>query len=100
MKKKKNCWEAKGCGREPGGEKTAEFGICPATTERRLDSIHDGTNGGRACWVIAGTMCKGQVQGTFAQKFNNCQICDFYVSVKEEEFPKFQLSAILRNKLN
>lgn len=98
--KKRNCWEVKECGREPGGKKVHEFGICPATEEQRLDTIHGGTNAGRACWVVAGTMCKGQVQGTFAQKFSNCQMCNFYTQVKEEEFPKFQLTAILKNKLN
>lgn len=30
------------------------------------------------CWTIAGTCCKGKVQGRFAQKFNNCMACEFY----------------------
>lgn len=98
-KSKLNCWEFKKCGRQPGGIHSREFGICPATTEERLDGAHDGVNGGRACWIIAGTFCKGEVQGTFAQKFKNCEICDFYQNVKEGEYPYFQLSAILLAKL-
>ncbi len=63
--KKKNCWEYKRCGREPGGVKVHELGECKAATEEKLDGVHDGENGGRACWVIAGTMCGGKVQGQF-----------------------------------
>lgn len=96
---KKNCWEFNQCGRESGGRKSLEAGVCPASQERKLHAIHGGTNGGRACWVIAGTMCNGEMQGTFAQKFRNCMGCDFYNAVQEEEFPNFQLSAILKNRL-
>ena len=87
---KKNCWEAMQCGREPGGENVAALGVCPARTEARLDGIHGGWNGGRACWVIAGTLCGGVVQGTFALKFGACEQCDFYRSVQEEEKSNFQ----------
>jgi hypothetical protein len=97
--KKQNCWEFKSCGREPGGAKVKEFGVCPAPREARLDQVHGGINGGRSCWILAGTLCKGEVQGTFAQKYKNCETCDFYKQVKEEEFPKFTLSAVLMKRL-
>lgn len=99
-KSKLNCWEFKKCGRQPGGFHERDLGICPATTEKRLDGIHDGTNAGRSCWVIAGTLCKGEVQGSFAQKFRNCDTCDFYKLVKTEEFPRFNLSSVLLAKLH
>lgn len=98
--KKVNCWEFKKCGREPGGSHVHDLGICPATIEKKLDSVHDGVNAGRSCWVLAGTLCKGEVQGTFAQKYKSCEICDFYMMVKQEEYPKFMLSAVLLGKLN
>ena len=98
--KKLNCWEHKRCGREPGGIKFHELGICPATSEERLDGMHDGKNSGRACWVIAGSMCGGKVQGTFAQKYGNCVICDFFNNVKQEEGTDFTLSSSLLVKLN
>ena len=60
---KLNCREVKKCGREPGGSKTAELGICPAAITINYNGIHEGKNGGRSCWVIAGTLCGGQVQG-------------------------------------
>lgn len=94
-----NCWEAKECGRQPGGLNVATLGICPATVETRLNSVHGGKNAGRACWVVAGTLCKGVVQGTFAQKFQNCETCEFYVSVKKEEFPQFTFSTVLLSKI-
>jgi len=98
--KKLNCWEFKKCGREPGGTQVHDLGICPATTEKRFDGVHEGTNAGRTCWILAGTLCSGEVQGTFARKYKTCEACDFYIMVREEEFPKFQLSAILLKKLN
>ncbi len=99
-KTKLNCWEFKKCGRQPQGAKVSELGLCPASVEGRLDGAHDGTNAGRSCWVVSGTFCKGEVQGTFAQKFRNCEICDFYAAVKSEEYPRFMLSAILLSKMN
>lgn len=96
---RKNCWETKDCGREPGGSKSGELGVCPASTNDKLDSIHGGKNGGRTCWVVAGTLCGGTVQGTFAHKFKNCEICDFYASVKGDEFPNFILSVTLLGML-
>jgi hypothetical protein len=96
---KENCWEFKKCGREPEGEKAAELGVCPAATEGRLDGVHEGKNAGRACWVVAGTLCKGEVQGIFAKKFDACEKCEFYVQVRENEFPKFVFSSVLLNKL-
>lgn len=98
--KKVNCWEHKKCGREPGGPHVHDLGICPATVEEKLNGIHGGRNAGRSCWVLAGTLCKGEVQGTFAQKYKNCEVCDFYKIVKEEEFPRFMLSALLLKKLS
>jgi hypothetical protein len=80
-----NCWEFKKCGREPGGSKIEELGVCPATIEKRADGIHSGKNGGRSCWAIAGTLCKGEVQGTYALKMLNCLKCDFYQRVVADE---------------
>ncbi|MEJ2696535.1 MAG: hypothetical protein P8013_07780 [Candidatus Sulfobium sp.] len=97
--RKLNCWEFKKCGREKGGAHAEDLGVCPATTDERLDGVHDGSHAGRSCWVLAGTLCGGQVQGTFAQKYRNCETCEFYRKVKEEEFPKFLLSAVLMKKL-
>jgi len=80
-----NCWEHKKCGRQPGGPKATEFGVCPVTTTARAHGMNHGHNGGRACWVISGTLCGGKVQGTFAAKMTNCMACDFYAAVKAQE---------------
>lgn len=97
---KLNCWEFKKCGRELNGAHEVEFGICPAYEERRLHGIHGGLNGGRACWAIAGTMCGGKVQGTYAEKEKNCLVCDFYKAVQKDEFGSFKMMHELRKKLN
>ncbi|MBI5632491.1 MAG: hypothetical protein HZA15_03320 [Nitrospirae bacterium] len=83
--RKLNCWEFKKCGRELGGVKTFELGVCPATTNLRLDNVHGGKSAGRGCWVVAGTLCGGVVHGTFSQKYRTCGQCDFYEYVKTEE---------------
>lgn len=64
-----NCWEFKKCGRNLGGAKAAELGVCPAYPAS-----------GRCCAHVAGTLCGGQVQGSFASKIANCMACDFYKS--------------------
>jgi len=84
--KKLNCWEFKKCGREPGGSHVDASGICPAATTEKLDGLHDGINGGRACWHVVGTLCDGNIQGTYAKKYKSCLDCDFYKKVKEEYF--------------
>lgn len=92
---KQNCWESKKCGREPGGANTSTLGICAAATTVSLNGSHGGKNGGRACWVVAGTLCGGKVQGTFAAKLANCMACEFYTQVQTEERPKVIPSATL-----
>jgi hypothetical protein len=98
-KKKLNCWEFKQCGREPGGTKAAELGVCPVAVETRADGIHHGSNGGRCCWVVTGSLCKGQRQGGYAEKMGDCQQCDFYELVRSEESPKFRVGLTILNEI-
>jgi hypothetical protein len=97
--KKLNCWEFKQCGREPGGKHAEEQGVCPAATEQNLNGTHDGVNAGRACWVIAGTMCEGKTHGTYAQKLGDCEMCDFYSLVKRETDSGFLMAISLIRKV-
>jgi len=90
-----NCWEFNKCGRQSGGSNVHEMGICPVTTEKKLDRVHGGTNAGRACWVVGGTLCNGKVQEAFAKKYFDCIECDFDKKVKDEEASFFRLSASL-----
>lgn len=64
-----NCWEFKKCGREKGGSREKEMGVCPAYPDH-----------GNQCDRIAGTFCDGKLQGVFAMKLLNCTLCDFYNS--------------------
>lgn len=85
MEHKTNCWEFKKCGREPGGIKSKELGVCPASLATAVNGVNSGTNGGRICWALTGTLCGGKVQGTFAQKLANCCECEFYKMVRQQE---------------
>jgi diguanylate cyclase (GGDEF)-like protein len=51
------CWEKKGCNKQD----------CPAHSKPKC-----------RCWLVAGTMCGGEVQGVFAQKYKSCTECSVY----------------------
>lgn len=59
------CWEFNKCGKDSTGD-------CPAYPAN-----------GKDCWRVAGTLCGGQVQGTFAQKLVSCMQCPFYKEIKD-----------------
>lgn len=82
---KMNCWELKKCGREPGGAKAGDLGVCPAAEDTESNGINSGKNAGRICWAIAGTFCGGKVQGEFAQKQVSCMVCEVFKQIKREE---------------
>ncbi|MEW6220163.1 MAG: two-CW domain-containing protein [Thermodesulfobacteriota bacterium] len=92
---KENCWEVMQCGRQPGGWRNMDLGVCPAATETRMDGIHGGTNGGRACWALEGTLCDEEVQGSFLDKYHRCLTCPFYHQVLAEESAVLDCQAIL-----
>jgi len=52
-----HCWEKKNC----------EKRDCPAYGNEAV-----------RCWLTAGTMCDGKVQGVFALKYKSCTECDVY----------------------
>jgi len=85
MAKKKNCWEYKKCGRQPGGPNINSLGICPAATDSISNGLNNGQNGGRICWAVSGTFCDGKVQGTFAEKKTYCMECKFFKLVAQNE---------------
>ena len=82
---KLNCWEYQGCGRGPDGRRSANGGQCPASDEESLDGANGGDQGGRACWVVEGTLCDGRSSGPYEQKIHVCRKCSFYARVHIEE---------------
>ncbi|MFC1592727.1 two-CW domain-containing protein [Candidatus Omnitrophota bacterium] len=97
---RENCWEVMKCGRESGGAKANELGVCSATLNTTADGIHGGKNGGRVCWAITGTLCEGKVQGIFADKLHNCKTCKFYEIVSKDEGENFLGPADIIRKLS
>jgi len=96
---KLNCWEFRKCGREPGGANVDALGVCPAAVASSADCINGGKNGGRVCWIVSGTMCCGEIEGTFASKIGDCLLCDFYGKVMREEGEQFVSVARILSKL-
>lgn len=85
-----NCWEFKKCERMIGGKNCNTFGMCPSSINVEFDGTNRGKNGGRYCWRIAGTLCDGKIQGTFASKGESCIECDFFKKVVSEEKNNFK----------
>jgi len=80
-----NCWEYTKCGREPGGKNIDSPGVCPATVQEKYNDINNGINGGRFCWFVENTMCNGEVQTSFLEKFEHCLKCEFYLLVQKQQ---------------
>ena len=79
-----NCWEFKECGRETGGSKVNELGVCPAAIAIEANGFCEGDNGGRGCAFIEGTFCGGVIQGTVRNKEKECFKCEFYQDLKKQ----------------
>lgn len=87
-----DCWEVMKCERQPGGVNTEAFGVCPATLTGEYDGVNEGNHGGRFCWAIAGTLCRGEVRGTYSMKIRDCLHCEFLEQVQEDEGRQFILT--------
>lgn len=85
-----NCWEFLHCGREPGGHRIDELGICPAAVPNRFDGENRGQFAGRCCWKVAGTHCGDIITGYYAASMLTCKKCFFYLKVKAEENCSFE----------
>jgi hypothetical protein len=84
-----NCWEFKKCGREPGGEKVDELGVCPVALEDKYNKLNRGKNSGRACWLVAGSLCEIKFRGKRGKKQWECSQCKVFQIVREEEGDNF-----------
>lgn len=68
-----------------------ELGICPASMPNEFEGLNRGLNGGRICWAIAGTLCKGEVTGSRAVEIATCIECEFLHLVQNDEGSNFIL---------
>lgn len=75
-----------------GGVNAGTLGVCPATLPNQLDGVNHGRHAGRCCWAISGTLCEGEVQGTFARKLLDCLNCEFLKQVNLDEGREFILT--------
>lgn len=74
---RQNCWEFFQCQKEQR---------CPAGIHKEFTGMNSGHCGGRICWVVTGTRCKGGRQGGYFEKFHqHCKDCAFRLLVKKEE---------------
>ncbi|RJR14735.1 MAG: PAS domain S-box protein [Nitrospiraceae bacterium] len=50
------------------------------------------------CWQVAGTYCGGQIQGAFAQKYDNCAACEVYKEATSD--PIYQIGEQFNNMMH
>lgn len=96
--KRRNCWEAKQCGREMGGLRSFDLGVCPAAQPSSYDGINGGKYSGRICWAVENTHCHAHLPGGLVEKFKYCLQCDFFREVHETEGVFFVLTAFNRRR--
>ena len=84
------------CGREPGGHKESELGICPTTKLKKFDGVNRGRKSGRICKALVGTLCGGRIQGIYAEKITTCLSCMFYQLVCLQEGKGMQYAFLSR----
>jgi len=83
--RKLNCWEVIKCGRQPGGNRASDAGICPVSIHNEYDGVHGGDKAGRACWSVEGRRTNRDTRQSFSQTFSDCKTCAFFQQVKQEE---------------
>ena len=89
--KKQNCWEVFKCGREPGGHNALTVGACFAATNQQYDGVNHGTNAGRVCWSVVGTLSHSEQPNRHNEKKHNCEECSFIEKVSNEEGTHFNI---------
>ncbi len=64
MERNKNmrCWNYNNCGH-------GKDSLCPAVNQKA----------GRSCWLVAKTLCGGNVHGKRAKRTKSCEGCGFYI---------------------
>lgn len=96
---RRDCWEYQGCERGPQGRRSRNGHGCPAAASGVLDGTNGGTNGGRACWVVADTLCGDRPSGPYERKIHECRKCSFYALVHVEEGLAEDSSGVLAARL-
>ena len=62
--KNMHCWNYNDCGHEKDS-------LCPAVAD----------NAGKSCWLVAKTLCGGEMHGEHTQRTKSCGGCAFYIYV-------------------
>ena len=65
------CWKIEKCGKKN----------CPSYDKTDVP-----------CWYVAGTLCKGAVQGTYARKIGDCKKCEIYSSYVGDEIQQLSFT--------
>ena len=78
-----NCWEIQGCGAEQLAASDAR--ACPVVHAAGLDGVNRRVNGGRACWSVAGALCRKGHRQAPPGGAEVCADCAVLATVRDEE---------------
>jgi len=87
---KPNCWDFMACGYGPDSTSP-----CVVVSDQDSEGTNGGTNGGRLCWSVGGTL-SGERELAEGARTGNCLVCPFFHLVKSQEGPAFQLFKLAR----
>lgn len=74
------CWEFKKCGREHGGARVAELGVCPVANFIKLANSVHGQSAVRACWAAKAPKPGTEDDIESSDRISNCVNCEYYRS--------------------
>jgi len=57
-------------------QKCWEFMKCPPKVSETCPAVS--THHETSCWRVRGTLCRGERQGSFADKLDECKKCGYY----------------------
>lgn len=66
-----------------GNKRCWDFMHCGAERDKSCLVVEQ--EAGRTCWLVAGTLCGGEVVCGHAKEIDSCKSCDFYKKVKSGE---------------
>jgi hypothetical protein len=96
---RRNCWEIKACGLEPGGHRVEECGVCSVAQsgfdgDPATPGPNHGKGAGRTCWTVEDSFCQrntGLGEQTGLARFMVCKNCVVFREVCEQEGTGFDL---------
>jgi hypothetical protein len=88
------------CGREAGGRKAGELGICPVSLRSQPEGVSRAAGRGQPCWAFPGNACDHRSDGQPGQDSLACRQCERMQQVCDREGRYFALRQPPRSRMD